>query len=136
MTRSQYRRGYLRSAHWKATAHEARLRAGNRCQVCGCTNRPLDVHHRTYEHLGHELPGDLIVCCRACHKSLERGKVARRVGLRVARYALRRLLWVVAFSVVVGFIAYVTAPVKPGWRCGSRWHPAVYCAPHYRGPGG
>jgi len=27
----------------------------------------LDVHHKTYERIGAEKPGDLVVLCRACH---------------------------------------------------------------------
>lgn len=57
---------YIRSRVWKARADAARKRAGYRCQVCG-ERRPLDVHHNTYERLGHEKPRDLIAVCRACH---------------------------------------------------------------------
>ena len=44
--------------------------AGNTCQRCEKSFHPseLDVHHRTYERLGHELPSDLQVLCRVtCH---------------------------------------------------------------------
>lgn len=56
----------MRSAHWLKTARAARKDAGHKCQDCGIGGR-LDVHHLTYERIGAELPGDLLVLCRACH---------------------------------------------------------------------
>jgi hypothetical protein len=57
---------YLRSQAWAHRKAEALERAGRRCQVCG-HDRRLDVHHNTYERIGAELPGDLVVLCRLCH---------------------------------------------------------------------
>lgn len=59
-------RAYLRSAEWRAKREWALERAGHRCQVCNRTGS-LEVHHRTYERLGAELPGDLIVLDDRCH---------------------------------------------------------------------
>ena len=51
---------------------------GVRCQVCNTDKSILDTHHRTYERLGRELDGDLIVLCRDCHRIFhENGKLAR-----------------------------------------------------------
>lgn len=58
---------YLKSERWKKTRAAALSRAGDACQVCAGTMR-LEVHHRTYVRLGHELPMDLTVLCRNCHK--------------------------------------------------------------------
>jgi hypothetical protein len=66
MTKREYREVYLRSDHWRRTRIAALDRADNRCQVCNGADA-LDVHHRTYERLGAELPGDLTVLCRRCH---------------------------------------------------------------------
>lgn len=53
--------------------------AGWQCEVCGADARTahwqakggsLQVHHRTYERLGAELPGDLQVLCPECHRSV------------------------------------------------------------------
>jgi hypothetical protein len=63
--RAEYRL-YLQSPHWQATRKAALERAGQRCQLCNRAGR-LDVHHRTYERVGHEKPGDLTVLCRKCH---------------------------------------------------------------------
>lgn len=69
-------RAYLQSKEWKAKAEAAKIRAGNRCQGC---NRPrsevqLEAHHRTYERIGKERPGDITVLCRDCHQSIEVSK--------------------------------------------------------------
>jgi 5-methylcytosine-specific restriction endonuclease McrA len=58
---------YLKSKRWKKKAEAARKRAGYRCQLCN-QRKPLQVHHRTYERLGYELPGDLIALCASCHR--------------------------------------------------------------------
>ena len=62
---------YITSSRWRnSPARQAELEAaGYRCRVC---YRPdseveLQVHHRTYERLGCELPGDLLSVCAECH---------------------------------------------------------------------
>jgi hypothetical protein len=68
---------YLQTPHWKHR-REARVRAaGHRCQLCNSGSVSLNVHHRTYERLGEELDGDLIVLCRACHSTFHEH---RRLG--------------------------------------------------------
>jgi len=59
---------YLATEHWSRQRREALQRAGYRCQICNGSG-VLDVHHRTYEHLGDldEEASDLIVLCRPCH---------------------------------------------------------------------
>ena len=58
---------YLKTEGWKGRRLKALDRAGNRCQVCNSAERP-EVHHRTYERLGHERAADLVVLCRKCHQ--------------------------------------------------------------------
>jgi hypothetical protein len=41
-------------------------------------------------------------------------------------------LLVVSFAVLL----WITAPYRPHWVCRADWHPALYCAPGFRGPGG
>jgi hypothetical protein len=67
---------YLETSHWRALRHE-RLKAANyRCQVCNAKGI-LNVHHRTYERRGAELPEDVIVLCRSCHSLFHgNGKLA------------------------------------------------------------
>ncbi len=66
MARERYEE-YLKTPEWKVKRSRARIMAGNRCQVCGTTEKPLDVHHNTYERLGDELLVDLVVLCHKCH---------------------------------------------------------------------
>ncbi len=71
-------KAHLRSPEWRAIRRAALERAGFRCEFCNrakAPGRPLQVHHRTYERLGHELPGDLTVLCGGrggCHAAADR----------------------------------------------------------------
>ena len=73
---------YLRSPSWKKKAEAAKIRAGNRCQLCNKSRNEvqLEAHHRTYERLGNELPGDITVLCRDCHESHEIAKAKRTLA--------------------------------------------------------
>ena len=78
-------KAYIRSKEWKKKAEAAKVRAGNRCQLC---NRPrsevqLEAHHRTYERLGNELPGDITILCRDCHTTHEQSKAHRELNERL-----------------------------------------------------
>lgn len=78
---------YLRSEHWERTRTGALHYAQNRCQNPACVyaelrsftddeirdwgfgrDYRLEVHHLTYERLGCERYGDLIVLCSDCHR--------------------------------------------------------------------
>jgi hypothetical protein len=63
---------YLQSAEWRAKRAEKLAEVGHRCQGCPETDR-LEVHHLTYERVGHERMGDLMVLCHWCH-SAEHGR--------------------------------------------------------------
>jgi hypothetical protein len=63
-----YRDEYLNSDGWKRRREVAIVRAGRKCQLCGAMPDSFQVHHNSYERLGHELPSDLIVLCGECHK--------------------------------------------------------------------
>jgi 5-methylcytosine-specific restriction endonuclease McrA len=63
---------YLSSRHWRRVREAALIRAAHSCQLCNTQQATLDVHHRTYERRGCELPKDLIVLCRACHTKFHR----------------------------------------------------------------
>lgn len=58
---------YLKSEWWQQRRLKSLARAEHRCQVCNAGSR-LEVHHRTYERLGHERDADLVVLCRNCHE--------------------------------------------------------------------
>lgn len=58
---------YLHSSHWKKTRQIALQTAQYKCQACSTKEEVLDVHHNSYDRLGHEEASDLIVLCRPCH---------------------------------------------------------------------
>ena len=63
-------KAYLTSDEWKEKAHNAKECAGWRCQLCnrfGYKGKGLHAHHRTYERLTNEEPGDITVLCASCH---------------------------------------------------------------------
>jgi len=68
---------YLRTPEWRRRKERKLDQADHRCQFCNRHQRFLNVHHRTYENLGEELDGDLIVLSRACHSTFHKH---RRLG--------------------------------------------------------
>lgn len=64
MTKAEYE-SYLLTARWRELSRAMR-QAYKKCQRCEFPYE-LNVHHTTYERVGHEEPGDLIVLCRSCH---------------------------------------------------------------------
>ncbi|MHC2618000.1 5-methylcytosine-specific restriction endonuclease McrA [Bradyrhizobium huanghuaihaiense] len=62
---------YITSTAWRN--NPARLRelaaANYACRLCPNTaaTARIEVHHRTYERLGHEIDGDLTALCSECH---------------------------------------------------------------------
>ena len=59
---------YLKSPEWRERRKQALDWARNACQLCNSPKEPLNVHHRTYDRLGAELPADLVVLCKDCHE--------------------------------------------------------------------
>ncbi len=61
---------YLQSPEWLSKSRAEKVKAKWRCMTCNKPgdNGTLHTHHRTYENIGHEQPGDLIVLCDECHK--------------------------------------------------------------------
>lgn len=65
MTHDEYLE-YLKSPEWQQIRAWVLVFWGHRCAICG-SRQSIDVHHRTYERLGHELLTDCIALCRECH---------------------------------------------------------------------
>lgn len=65
---------YINSSAWRTGfARQGELRlSGFRCRTCnvGRDEIELQVHHRTYQRLGHELVGDLTTLCSECHRAI------------------------------------------------------------------
>ena len=58
---------YLQTPEWKRRRKAAVAYADSRCQLCNKEGEPLNVHHRTYDNRGAEMPQDLTVLCKDCH---------------------------------------------------------------------
>ena len=63
---SSFYLNYLQSETWKKRRYAALERVEFKCELCGETDS-LEVHHLTYNRLGNEDPGDLIVICKGHH---------------------------------------------------------------------
>ena len=61
-------REYLRTPEWRRKRDQALAGADHRCQLDARHRDRLEVHHRTYERRGAELPSDLVVLCSDCHR--------------------------------------------------------------------
>lgn len=70
---------YINSEAWQLKRKEVFAQRGKSCERCGCNPASPDVHHKTYERLGHEYLGDLMVLCRECHKLIHKRKSTRRL---------------------------------------------------------
>ena len=83
-------RDYLASPHWQKVRMEAIKRAKYCCQLCNSRKR-LEVHHRTYERLGRELPEDVIALCDGCHEIFHKQQKLYKPGIsRAFRQLLER----------------------------------------------
>lgn len=82
---------YMQSDEWQERRELALAKAGYCCERCGYDG-PLDVHHLTYERLGHEMPQDLEALCRACHMVADEER-ARRT--QIAMFGKRLNGWAV-----------------------------------------
>ena len=58
---------YLKTEEWQRTRLDAIENARGQCERCG-SGDGIQVHHKTYERRGEELPEDLIVLCDKCHE--------------------------------------------------------------------
>lgn len=58
---------YLKTEWWQMRRAKALTEGGHKCRICADT-AALEVHHNTYERLGHERAADLVVLCRKCHQ--------------------------------------------------------------------
>src|SRR5215203_4685195 len=103
---SAFYRLYIHSQSWRSTRNRARQRANYQCQRCG-RKRDLEVHHLTYDRLGHEWDEDLTVLCTLCHRLHHLGVVEASpsgVYLKLGRQAIRER--------GIGSIADLNAAIK------------------------
>lgn len=85
---------YLQTQHWRHMRNVKRMEGV--CAGCGeSITDDFDVHHLTYDTLGHESPDDLALMHPACHAMLH-GFTPNGRGLTpvsaIARFILARLV--------------------------------------------
>ncbi len=61
---------YLDSSKWKMFKAKLKMERGDKCEHCQKSGVTLDGHHVTYERLFNELPEDVLLLCRLCHKKV------------------------------------------------------------------
>jgi 5-methylcytosine-specific restriction endonuclease McrA len=81
---------YLRTPHWRDTRRRALQRAGYQCKRCEARGERFEVHHLTYDRLGRELEGDLVVLCESCHALEHMPKHRREAFERIQELERRR----------------------------------------------
>jgi len=57
---------YLLGEHWREFRLAVLKGWSHRCCIC-YSDKALEVHHRTYERLGHEKLSDCVCLCSECH---------------------------------------------------------------------
>ena len=89
MTRVEYHT-YLASREWALLKLAVRMRSGGRCERC-YFGSAAQVHHETYERIGHEDVNDLMDLGDGCHEflsgkrdgdpcDLDQGRLERKPG--------------------------------------------------------
>jgi uncharacterized protein CbrC (UPF0167 family) len=67
----------LKSDHWQQFRREWWIgHPGAACAFCGMGG-PMDLHHLTYERIGHELWSDVVPVHRSCHRAVEAVRAKR-----------------------------------------------------------
>ena len=59
---------YLESDEWIKLRCDIITLRGDRCEICG--KRGVQVHHVTYDNIGHETADDLVLLCSLCHRKV------------------------------------------------------------------
>jgi 5-methylcytosine-specific restriction endonuclease McrA len=62
---------HLSSPYWKALKAKVITRRGRRCEGCGSSEKPLDLHHEHYQTFPRERQMDVRLLCRDCHKAAD-----------------------------------------------------------------
>jgi hypothetical protein len=65
--RSEFYQAYINSEAWHKLKERIIKQRGYLCQKCGANTVQLELHHLTYDRLGHELDTDLQLLCSWCH---------------------------------------------------------------------
>jgi len=88
-THSPEYRAYLQSPQWQVKRWSTLALARQRCERCKRYGVVLQVHHKTYERLGHESPADLEVLCTDCHARADMERREQSARQRAFAWAAR-----------------------------------------------
>lgn len=72
---------YLHTNHWRLLRERLYLKYGKTCQRCHKFTKVYQLHHLTYERIGHERDKDLRLVCIKCHEQLHKQKDAKKKRL-------------------------------------------------------
>jgi hypothetical protein len=121
---------YLRSDHWAAFRVQI-LRGSRNCRVCGGPARV--VHHMTYDRLGNESPGDVVVVCAPCHDLIHVVHRTRKIPLRrfeAAARLVRRMLSEDAPDIAPAPARKAPTPPKPSGPVGPPFGDEMFARRH------
>ncbi len=62
---------YLQTKHWRIKKDQYKKEYECKCCMCESTKN-LNLHHMTYENIGHENLNDLCYLCKDCHNALHK----------------------------------------------------------------
>ena len=82
-----WRRNYkahLNSHKWRVLKANVMNERGRKCERCAATFG-LQLHHKTYERLGHELLTDVELLCVDCHELADKEREIQNTRKRYAR---------------------------------------------------
>ena len=68
---------YIASNEWRQRKLKIIKQRGYRCEACGGADGPLELHHMTYDRLGHECDDDLKLLCVPCHQKADAERIAQ-----------------------------------------------------------
>ena len=80
---------YMNSEKWRKRKARLFSKRGRVCEMCGATAQ-IEVHHKDYTRLCHEIDDDLLVVCHDCHPKADRERgewEARRVSQAGMKWA-------------------------------------------------
>ena len=60
---------YLNSKEWFSVKQNLFKLRGKKCEMCNSTD-DIQVHHLHYDNIYMELPTDLLVVCKTCHRDI------------------------------------------------------------------
>jgi len=80
---------YISGPKWAALKARVLARRGPKCERCGASGVPLDLHHLHYQTFGRERHKDVQLVCRPCHEIEDKERRKRGTARRVMSTLMR-----------------------------------------------